>query len=48
MNGQQHAMALSVAADTGDRFECLHNYGVSCSASLGKSLSYCVTPASQL
>lgn len=41
-------MALSVAAGTGDRFECLHNYGVSCSASLGESQSYCVTPASQL
>lgn len=36
VSGQQQAMALSVAADTGDQFECLNNHVVSYSASFGK------------
>lgn len=39
-------MALLAAAETSDQLEYLHNYGLSCSASLGKSLCYCVPPAS--
>lgn len=43
---QECVMALLAAAETGDQLKYLHNYGLSCSASLGKSLCYCVPPAS--